>query len=142
MKKKTVTKPVDLNPEQEAVAQFRQGFGAAYAGPGSGKSLLISVAYTAYVLGCRPEYTIVGISAGEALMQGFMSAVMGWIEFSPAWKTMFPKVGPDKDLGWKLAAGLLASLPLIAAFAVVQRIGFFGILDKIFGHCCLWYSNT
>lgn len=38
----------------------------------------------------------------------------------------------DNDLGWKLAAGLVASTPLIAALAIVQRIGFFGILDKIF----------
>lgn len=38
----------------------------------------------------------------------------------------------DNDLGWKLAAGLLASTPLIAALAAVQRIGFFGILDRIF----------
>lgn len=38
----------------------------------------------------------------------------------------------DNNLAWKLAAGLLASTPLIAALVIVQRIGFFGILDKIF----------
>lgn len=38
----------------------------------------------------------------------------------------------DDHLSWKLAAGLLASTPLIIIMAVVQRIGFFGILDKIF----------
>ena len=38
----------------------------------------------------------------------------------------------DHDLGWKLAAGLVASTPMIAALVIVQRIGFFGILDKIF----------
>ena len=43
--KKTVTKPVDLNPEQEAVVQFREGFAAAYAGPGSGKSQCLTSRY-------------------------------------------------------------------------------------------------
>ena len=38
----------------------------------------------------------------------------------------------DSDLGWKLAAGLLASTPLIIVMVIIQRIGFFGILDKIF----------
>lgn len=38
----------------------------------------------------------------------------------------------NHDLGWKLAAGLLAALPLLAVLVVVQRIGFFGLLDKIF----------
>ncbi len=38
----------------------------------------------------------------------------------------------NNDLGWKLATGLLASTPLIIVFVIVQRIGFFGLLDKIF----------
>jgi glycosyltransferase 2 family protein len=38
----------------------------------------------------------------------------------------------DGNLGWKLAGGLLASAPIIASLAVIQRIGFFGLLDKIF----------
>jgi len=38
----------------------------------------------------------------------------------------------DDDLGWKLAAGLVATAPMIGALAIVQRVGFFGILDKIF----------
>lgn len=75
-------------------------------GPGSGKSLLISVAYIAYVLGCRPEYTCVGISAGEALMQGFQGAIMSWIEHSPRWRVLFPNVRPDKNLGWSTEAGM------------------------------------
>jgi putative membrane protein len=38
----------------------------------------------------------------------------------------------DDALGWKLAAGLLASAPIIGALFVVQRVGFFGVLDRIF----------
>lgn len=38
----------------------------------------------------------------------------------------------DSGLGWKMAAGVLASTPLIAAVVLVQRIGFFGLCDKIF----------
>jgi putative membrane protein len=38
----------------------------------------------------------------------------------------------DHDLGLKLAAGLMASMPLIAALGIIQRIGFFGLLNKIF----------
>jgi glycosyltransferase 2 family protein len=38
----------------------------------------------------------------------------------------------DDNIGWKLAAGMLASTPLIAAIAAVQSIGFFGLLDRIF----------
>lgn len=38
----------------------------------------------------------------------------------------------DKDLGLRLASGVLISLPMIAAMVAVQKFGFFGLLDKIF----------
>lgn len=38
----------------------------------------------------------------------------------------------DTNMGWKLVAGLALSVPAIAALVVVQRIGFFGLLSKIF----------
>lgn len=78
-------------------------------GPGSGKSYLISVSFVSFLLGCRPEFTVVGISAGEALMQGFQSAVMTWIESSNAWKACFPAVRPNRDLGWSTEAGMFVS---------------------------------
>jgi putative membrane protein len=34
--------------------------------------------------------------------------------------------------GWRLAAGLLVTLPVIAAMTLMQRVGFFGLLDKVF----------
>jgi hypothetical protein len=72
-------------------------------------SYCISVSFVAFLLGCRPDYTVVGISAGESLMTGFQSAVMNWIEFSPAWKLMFPNVRPNKDLGWSTEAGMFVT---------------------------------
>ncbi len=38
----------------------------------------------------------------------------------------------DHAIGWKLAAGLLLSMPPIGAMLVVQRMGFFGLMDKVF----------
>ena len=38
----------------------------------------------------------------------------------------------DRDLGWRLAAGLLISAAVIGLLAVIQRFGIFGLLDKIF----------
>lgn len=75
-------------------------------GPGSTKSQLISVAYPAFVLGHDPTITTIGISAGEALMQGFQQAVMDIVEYSDAWKQIFPTVRPDKDGGWSTTRGM------------------------------------
>lgn len=38
----------------------------------------------------------------------------------------------DRQIGWKLLLGILISLPAIAAMIVVQRVGFFGLLSKVF----------
>lgn len=38
----------------------------------------------------------------------------------------------DSNLSLKLAAAMLATLPMLAAMVIVQRVGFFGLLDKIF----------
>jgi hypothetical protein len=75
-------------------------------GPGSGKSVLLSTAFPAFMLGQDPSLTICGISAGESLMQGFMSAVMEWVEHSIAWRYMFPEVVPDKGRGWSTERGM------------------------------------
>lgn len=75
-------------------------------GPGSGKSQLLSTAYPAFEIGQDPTNTILGISAGEALMQGFQAGVMQWIEFAPTWKQLFPGVTPNKDRGWSVDRGL------------------------------------
>lgn len=45
---------------------------------------------------------------------------------------MFVLHAGDPDIGWQLALGLLLAVPIIGGFMVVQRVGFFGLLSKIF----------
>jgi hypothetical protein len=78
-------------------------------GPGSSKSQLISVTYPAWLLGHNPHQTIIGISAGEALMQGFQTAVMDLVEHSETWKHVFPAVRPDKNAGWSTTRGMFVT---------------------------------
>lgn len=78
-------------------------------GPGSGKSMLLSTCFPAFMLGQDPTLTILAVSAGEALMQGFMSSVMEWIEHAPMWRLLFPKVKPDKGKGWSTERGIFVT---------------------------------
>ena len=78
-------------------------------GPGSGKSLMLSVCYPSWLLGIESSQTILGVSAGEALIQGFMSAVMQIIEWSPIYHGIFPKTRPDKSTGWSTERGLFVT---------------------------------
>lgn len=78
-------------------------------GPGSGKSLLLSVAYPAWLLGHDPTQTILGISAGEALMQGFQRTVMEVVEWSNYYHAIFPKTAPDKVAGWSTERGMFVT---------------------------------
>ena len=75
-------------------------------GPGGGKSMLLSVCYPAFRLGNDPTTTILGISAGEALMQGFQKAVMEFVKNSEIWKLAFPSVRPDEEAGWSTERGM------------------------------------
>ena len=75
-------------------------------GPGSGKSQLLSVAYSSHRIGLDPTQTIIGISGGEALMQGFLHSVMEIVEWSPQYRSIFPKVRPDKVAGWSTERGI------------------------------------
>jgi putative membrane protein len=45
---------------------------------------------------------------------------------------MFTAYVGDRHVGLKLLAGLLIALPAIGAMILVQKIGFFGLLDKLF----------
>ena len=46
--------------------------------------------------------------------------------------TLFALRLSDQHLVWRLMAGLILSLPLLIGFVVVQRMGFFGLLEKLF----------
>lgn len=78
-------------------------------GPGAGKSMLCDVAYPAFEIGQDPQQTIIGVSAGEALVQGFQKSIMDWIEYSPTWRNLFPDVRPDKEMGWSSERGMFCT---------------------------------
>ncbi len=75
-------------------------------GPGSSKSTHLSIYWPAWMLGHDQSQTILGISASEGLIQGFVQGAMEIIEWSPWWKIAFPGVMPDKDSGWSPARGI------------------------------------
>jgi hypothetical protein len=78
-------------------------------GPGAGKSLLLSCVYASFEIGHDPEMTVLNISAGEGLVQGFQRTVGEWIEYSDKWSTIFPDVRPDKARGWSSDRGLFVT---------------------------------
>lgn len=98
--------PRHLKPLAMGLTDIRIPKLLVIVGPGSGKSVMLSTAFPAFVLGQDPSHTILGVSAGEALMQGFMAAVMEWIEHAPAWKFVFPDILPDKSRGWSTDRGM------------------------------------
>lgn len=69
-------------------------------------SQMFSVVYPAWMIGHDPAHTILGISGGEGLMQGFQQAVMRIVETSPAFLSSFPQVKPDKGSGWSSERGM------------------------------------
>lgn len=78
-------------------------------GPGVGKSQFFSVCIPAFMIGHDPNVTTLGISGGEALMQGFQQAVMELVQYSPVWKAVFPDVRPDKERGWSMTSGMFVT---------------------------------
>lgn len=78
-------------------------------GPGIGKSTFLSICIPAWMIGHDPNMTILGISGGEALMQGFQEAVAELIEHSSAWNTCYPNIRPDKKRGWSTTGGIFVS---------------------------------
>lgn len=98
--------PPHLYPVAHALMDERIEKLMIVLGPGAGKSLLVSVSFAAFILGQRPWSTVLEVSAGEGLVQGFLKAVMDWVEWNPQWKLFFPDVSPDKDKGWSTERGL------------------------------------
>lgn len=78
-------------------------------GPGSGKSQLLSQIFPAFLLGHDPKQTILGVSAGESLIQGFVRSVMEIIEWAEIYAYLFPNVRPNKDAGWSTERGLFVT---------------------------------
>lgn len=102
---KKMSLPSHLWPVALALCDRRINKLMIVVGPGAGKSLLLSVVFPAWLIGHDPNMTVVSVSAGELLPQGFMHAVMNIIETSESWKLTFPHIRPDKSSGWSLDKG-------------------------------------
>ena len=98
--------PPHLFPVCRALMDYRIRKLMIIVGPGSGKSMLLSQTYPAFEIGHDPTTTILGLSAGEALMQGFQKGVMEWIDKSEIYHRLFPGVLPDKEAGWSTERGM------------------------------------
>src|SRR5215469_1744401 len=101
--------PPHLMPPLMALADLRIQNLMLIVGPGSGKSLLLSQMYPAWTLGHDPTQTLIAISAGELLVQGFMKGVMDTVEFSEVYHALFPRVRPDKQAGWSSERGMFVT---------------------------------
>lgn len=77
--------------------------------PGTGKSGIISSVYPVWELGHDPTLTIMAVSAGEKLPQGFMSAAAQIIQHDKKWQELFPEVRPSPELGWSKSNGLFVT---------------------------------
>ena len=77
--------------------------------PGFGKSSLLSSVYPAWELGHDPTLTILSVSAGERLPQGFMQATAQIIQHDKKWAELFPEVRPSTELGWSRQNGLFVT---------------------------------
>ena len=109
LKERSIQLPAHLVPVVHALADTRINYLMVIVGPGSGKSLLLTEIFPAWSLGHDPTLTIMGVSAGEKLIQGFMRSVMEIIKWSPVWKAIFPKVRPDESAGWSTDNGMFVT---------------------------------
>lgn len=103
------TMPPHLVPIARSLVDRRIDKLMVIVGPGSGKSTMLSEVFPPFELGHDPTMTILGVSAGEALMQGFQRSVMETVEWSPVYRHIFPKVRPDKTAGWSTERGMFVT---------------------------------
>lgn len=111
MRTRGISFPAHLGPVDTALADQRIRKLMLVIGPGSGKSLALSVVYPCYALGSDPSMTILEISAGEDLPQGFMQAAMEIMEHNPHFRKIFPTCRADKKAGWSTLRGLYVNRP-------------------------------
>jgi hypothetical protein len=108
-KPRNIELPLHLAPVVHALVDKRILNLMLLIGPGSGKSFLLTEVFPAWSLGHDPSLTIMGVSAGENLIQGFMRSVMEIVEWSPVWRALFPRVRPDKNAGWSSDRGMFVT---------------------------------
>ena len=90
----------------QGIEDDRITFLLAIAAPGVGKSTLLGVAVPTWFLGNDPTLTVLGVSAGEKLIQKQMHASMEILQHSPEFHELYPAVRPDMQAGWSLQSGL------------------------------------
>ena len=77
--------------------------------PRHGKSMMISIYYSAYWLGLHPDKNIIHISYSASLSNEFSRQVRGIVRDNSAYKLLFPNVQLDPEKrnvqDWKLTAG-------------------------------------
>lgn len=98
--------PSHFWPVAQALADDRIYNLMVILGPGSTKSQCISITYPAWLLGHDPTQTVIGVSGGEDLVQGFMRSAMEIIDHNKAYRSIFPHIRPDKDAGWSSERGM------------------------------------
>src|SRR5271166_493912 len=109
LKDRGIELPPHLVPVVHALADPRILNLILLIGPGSGKSLLLTEIFPSWSLGHDPSLTVMGVSAGENLKQGFLRSVMEIVEWSPVWRALFPRVRPDKGAGWSSERGMFVT---------------------------------
>ena len=78
------------------------------------------------------KHGIIKTTAIAATIVELTTSVLAVFIFDVTGIALFTHYVGDRHIGWQLTAGLLLSVPAIAGMIVVQRIGFFGLLSKIF----------
>lgn len=96
--------PIIEGLEDERIRRFM-----VIIGPGSGKSTITTQAYPLWKIGRNPATTVVAVSGGEGLVQGFQQGMMEIIQSSDKWKYFFPDVEPDTKRGWSMQNGIFVT---------------------------------
>ena len=87
--------PAHLFPVALGICDTRINKLMLIIGPGSGKSQFLSITVPAWIVGHDPNTTALGISGGEALMQGF--ATPHWLR-AAAWLVTLVVIGLNATL--------------------------------------------
>lgn len=70
------------------------------APPESAKTTIISVLFTAFIVGHKPWSQSVVVSVSDKQAEDIVGSIAGYIQYHPAWKMVFPDIIPDHRRGW------------------------------------------
>lgn len=78
--------------------------------PGHAKSTVTTIAYPTWHIGRHPDHSIIGASTTGVLATTFQDSIAEVIEGDDRYRSVFPKVRPDKRRGWS-RDGLFVTRP-------------------------------